>query len=90
MKESAAGPEQISPEELAANRVDNLANARAREMDDDWYRSQSPDWSKVTMTAGGGNSSPYRPIMVASRYPSRPLPFRHAADRNSLSRAKFG
>ena len=41
MNESAAGPEQLSPEELAANRVDNLANARAREMDDDWYRSQN-------------------------------------------------
>src|SRR6476619_3268740 len=27
MNESAAGPEQLSPEELAANRVDNLANA---------------------------------------------------------------
>ena len=47
MNESAAGPEQLSPEELAANRVDNLANARAREMDDEWYRNQSPDWSKV-------------------------------------------
>ncbi|MBV8743838.1 MAG: CocE/NonD family hydrolase, partial [Xanthobacteraceae bacterium] len=46
---SAAGPEQLSPEELAANRVDNLANARAREMDDDWYRNQSPDWSKVNV-----------------------------------------
>jgi uncharacterized protein len=49
LHESAAGPEQLSPEELAANRVDNLANARAREMDDDWYRNQSPDWSKVTV-----------------------------------------
>ena len=47
MNESAAGPEQLSPEELAAHRVDNLANARAREMDDEWYRNQSPDWSKV-------------------------------------------
>jgi uncharacterized protein len=47
MNESAAGPEQLSPEELAANRVDNLTNARAREMDDEWYRNQSPDWSKI-------------------------------------------
>ena len=47
--EAAAGLEQLSPEELAANRVDNLANARAREMDDDWYRNQSPDWSKVNV-----------------------------------------
>ena len=42
-----AGPDQLSPEELAANRVDNLTNARAREMDDEWYRNQSPDWSKI-------------------------------------------
>ena len=49
MNEPAAGPEQLSPEELADNRVDNLTNARAREMDDEWYRNQSPDWSKVNV-----------------------------------------
>ena len=47
MNESSAGPERCRTEELAANRADNLANARAREMDDGWYRNQSPDWSKV-------------------------------------------
>ena len=26
---------------------DTLENFRVREMDDDWYRSRSPDWSKV-------------------------------------------
>jgi uncharacterized protein len=47
MNEASTGPEKLSYEELAANRADNLVNARAREMDDDWYRNQSPDWSKV-------------------------------------------
>ena len=49
MNEASTGPEKLSKEELAANRADNLANARAREMDDDWYRNQSPDWSKVVV-----------------------------------------
>jgi uncharacterized protein len=49
MNETSTGPEELSKEELAANRADNLANARAREMDDDWYRNQSPDWSKVVV-----------------------------------------
>ena len=47
MNEASTGPENLSKEGLAANRADNLVNARAREMDDDWYRNQSPDWSKV-------------------------------------------
>jgi predicted acyl esterase len=49
MNESAAGPEALSPEALADNRCDTLANARAREMDDGWYRGRSPDWSKVVV-----------------------------------------
>ena len=47
MNESSAGPTTLSKEELANNFCDTLANARAREMDDDWYRTRSPDWSKV-------------------------------------------
>jgi predicted acyl esterase len=47
LKSSAAGPSQLDPETLDANRADNLANARAREMDDEWYRARSPDWSRV-------------------------------------------
>ncbi|MBN8920464.1 MAG: CocE/NonD family hydrolase [Rhizobiales bacterium] len=47
MDEPSSGPEQLSEQELDATRADNLANARAREMDDGWYRAQSPDWSKV-------------------------------------------
>lgn len=47
LNESASGPARLSREELAANRCDTLANLRAREMDDAWYRNRSPDWSKV-------------------------------------------
>ncbi len=47
LDERATGPESLSPDELVANHADNLADARAHEMDDDWYRAQSPDWSKV-------------------------------------------
>jgi predicted acyl esterase len=47
MNESSAGPTTLSKEELANNFCDTLANARAREMDDGWYRARSPDWSKV-------------------------------------------
>jgi putative CocE/NonD family hydrolase len=43
MSESSAGTTTSSKEELANNFCDTLANARAREMDDDWYRSRSPD-----------------------------------------------
>lgn len=49
MNESSAGPAQLSPEELTANRADTLANARAREMDDCWYGDRSPDWSLVNV-----------------------------------------
>jgi len=47
MDASSTGPDELSEEALAANYCDTLANARAREMDDGWYRSRSPDWSKV-------------------------------------------
>jgi len=47
MNASSTGPEELSEEALAANYCDTLANARAREMDDGWYRERSPDWSKV-------------------------------------------
>jgi uncharacterized protein len=47
LDESSSGPEELSAEALVANYCDTLANARAREMDDGWYRSRSPDWAKV-------------------------------------------
>lgn len=47
MNERSSGPASLSPAELKANYCDTAANARAREMDDQWYRGRSPDWSKV-------------------------------------------
>jgi uncharacterized protein len=44
---SSSGPEILSEEELNTNYSDTLANARAREMCDEWYRQRSPNWSKV-------------------------------------------
>ena len=43
----SSGTPQYSAEELNENRSDSIANSRAREMDDSWYRERSPDWSKV-------------------------------------------
>jgi predicted acyl esterase len=47
LNESASGPASLAETELASNRMATLANVRAREMDDTWYRERSPDWSKV-------------------------------------------
>jgi predicted acyl esterase len=47
MSESASGPVHLSETKLFANRMATHANVRAREMDDQWYRARSPDWSKV-------------------------------------------
>jgi predicted acyl esterase len=44
---SSAGPAQLSDKQRADNRFATLANARARELDDEWYQARSPDWSKV-------------------------------------------
>ena len=49
MKTSATGPEKLKPRQLKENRADTLANQLAREMDDEWYRERSPDWSKVVV-----------------------------------------
>ena len=49
MNEASTGTQKLSKEQLAATRAHNLVNARAREMDDDWYKDQSPDWSKVVV-----------------------------------------
>ncbi len=49
LEQSATGPERLSEAQLFANRMGTLANVRSREMDDDWYRSRSPDWSKVVV-----------------------------------------
>lgn len=46
---TVAGPETLSEEELAANRVDLAAEILRRPLDDEFYRERSPDWSQVTV-----------------------------------------
>ncbi|MGY4238341.1 putative acyl esterase [Bradyrhizobium sp. USDA 4449] len=45
--ERSSGPVALSDRERADNRVHTLDNVRARELNDEWYASRSPDWSKV-------------------------------------------
>ncbi len=47
MKASAVGPARYKDSERHSYRADTLENFRVREMDDDWYQSRSPDWTKV-------------------------------------------
>ncbi len=47
--EPVAGPETLSPEELAANRSDFAAEIANRPLVDEWYESRNPDWSKVSV-----------------------------------------
>ena len=49
LAESASGPDCLSESELFENRMATLANVRAREMDDEWYRGRSPDWTRVVV-----------------------------------------
>jgi predicted acyl esterase len=54
--ELVAGPETLSKEELAANRVDPRAVLRAHLLDDEHYQARSPDFSKiVTPLLSAGN-----------------------------------
>ena len=45
--ELIAGPPTLTEEELGANRFDFGAEAFAHAMDDEFWKSRSPDWSKV-------------------------------------------
>lgn len=45
--ELVAGPPTLPDDELARNRLDPYQQARTRELEDEWYRQRSPDWSKV-------------------------------------------
>jgi predicted acyl esterase len=47
--ESVAGPVDLSDEELARNRADMPAEALAHPLDDEYYRSRTPDFSKITV-----------------------------------------
>lgn len=44
-----SGPETLTDEELAQNRVDLSGQVLAHPLDDDFYRERSPDWSKITV-----------------------------------------
>jgi uncharacterized protein len=46
--ELVAGPATLSEEELRHNRNDLEASVLAHPLDDEFYKSRSPDWSKVT------------------------------------------
>jgi hypothetical protein len=75
--EPVAGPVTLSEEELRKNRADLEADVLAHLLEDEFYTSRSPDWSKVTcpllsaMNWGGqglhprGNSEGY--IQAASK-----------------------
>jgi len=47
--ELVAGPETLSDEELVKNRADIGKAARTHQLDDDYYRERSPDWSRVVV-----------------------------------------
>lgn len=47
--ERASGPESLTDDELQRNRTDPVSDILARPLDDEWYRSRSADWSKVTV-----------------------------------------
>lgn len=47
--ESVAGPETLSDEELARNRVELGAEIKKHPLMDDWYRQRNPDWSKINV-----------------------------------------
>ncbi|WP_180899059.1 CocE/NonD family hydrolase [Martelella soudanensis] len=49
LNERSTGPAEYSGTELENNRSNTLANLRAREMDDTWYRERSADWENITV-----------------------------------------
>jgi predicted acyl esterase len=44
-----SGPETLTDDVLAANRVDFVGQVLANPMDDDFHRGRSPDWFKITV-----------------------------------------
>jgi predicted acyl esterase len=46
--ERASGPEELDEQELAANRTDPRDDS-AQELDSEFYKLRSPDWSRVTV-----------------------------------------
>lgn len=49
MGERVSGPETLDELTLEKNRVDPVLEILKRPLDGEWYRSRSPDWSKVTV-----------------------------------------
>lgn len=47
--EFVSGPAQMTEEELGANRSDVYGEVVGHELEDAFYKSRSPDWSKVTV-----------------------------------------
>jgi uncharacterized protein len=45
----AAGPETLSPEQLAAARADLRREILSHPLEDEYYRERSPDWSRITV-----------------------------------------
>jgi predicted acyl esterase len=54
--ELVAGPETLSEDDLRKNRVDLEADVLAHPLDDEFYKSRSPDWSKVTVPLLSANN----------------------------------
>jgi len=49
--ERNTGPESLSPEELAANRVDYIENLLARPLNDEWYEERSARLDRIEIPA---------------------------------------
>jgi hypothetical protein len=47
--EPVAGPETLTEDELKKNRCDLEADVLSHPLDDEFYKSRTPDWSKVTV-----------------------------------------
>jgi uncharacterized protein len=47
--ERASGPDELSDDQLKANRSDPIQDVVERPLDTEWYRSRSADWSKVNV-----------------------------------------
>ena len=47
--EPVAGPVDLSDEELARNRIEMGLEVKRHPLDDDWHRSRSADWTRVTV-----------------------------------------
>lgn len=49
LNQRATGPTKLSKTELEQNRVDAVDAPLVRELDCEWYRERSADWSKITV-----------------------------------------